>query len=349
MAAYYYNLADGERRNFIHLAIGEEWENGLNNSGGPTLKTRIDNPNVAELLSDVEVSPGVSKVKWRGKGTGNTLVRGFDPDGAEQALTQLVVRQPISDVALADDPLTPGVISKLDTSKMASNKNAELILTLNLFLQQNPSRAGASKVKDSNNREFTSREWKATEWTSFGIQVKRQGERYFSNKFWLKTPNQYFPLVKDGYVHHVSCQLQINIVSSPVIKSYSIMVIKVLPSEQFKFRSNDEQYQIYDINASGAVCGAILYPHSTILHELTHALGQDHIGTIHGVPGCTPSNQGADNCYGVTPRDCGNVLGAGLGLAAINADPWKKRIAQHTGTQPDDWKVSLKRIPPTKI
>src|SRR5579872_6744891 len=98
MSGYYYDLHDMERRNFVHLGVAEEWEIGVYNwdestpGGGPTLKTRIDDSSVATLISDLEVAPGRSKIKVQGAKPGNTLVRGFDPNGVQQALTQFVVR-----------------------------------------------------------------------------------------------------------------------------------------------------------------------------------------------------------------------------------------------------------------
>jgi hypothetical protein len=112
--------------------------------------------------------------------------------------------------------------------------------------------------------------------------------------------------------------------------------------------------------------------HSTIAHEIGHALGLPHIGVTHGAPNCQlavladsllPSSitssssfpalfQGGSNshvCYGHSGNASlgQNIMGYGMEFDSSNAQPWLDRIALHTKTKATDWKVSVKsRVPP---
>jgi hypothetical protein len=42
-------------------------------------------------------------------------------------------------------------------------------------------------------------------------------------------------------------------------------------------------------------------------------------------------------------------MGFGAKFDATNAEPWRERIALHTGTRKEDWKVSVKKKVPPKF
>lgn len=107
----------------------------------------------------------------------------------------------------------------------------------------------------------------------------------------------------------------------------------------------------------------------TIVHEIGHAIGLPHIGQSHQDPPCvlaialdgtalsrfTPAlfkgGSNSDICYGShRPRALSdNVMGMGTKFDETNAQPWRDRIARHTSTRADDWKVSMHRVPPRII
>lgn len=107
------------------------------------------------------------------------------------------------------------------------------------------------------------------------------------------------------------------------------------------------------------------------MHEIGHALGLAHISVLHDDPLCmaailldsTPgidksalparfrSGSNSRSCYGpfAPPDRSDNVMGRGTQFAAVNAQPWRDRIAVHTMTNGDDWQVSVGKISRRKI
>jgi hypothetical protein len=160
-------------------------------------------------------------------------------------------------------------------------------------------------------------------------------------------------MCKNGYRYHVACRFKINLTTvsvAPWAAAKTINVIKVLPKDQNKFRSDSDQYTSFDINQTwSAGPNGTPYGQVTVVHELWHALGGDHIGKIKNNRACPTSNIGAPGCYCATPTDCGNVGGLGMALISVNGTPWQNRIAEHTDTTPGEWKVSMKRIPPDSL
>jgi hypothetical protein len=139
------------------------------------------------------------------------------------------------------------------------------------------------------------------------------------------------------------------------------------------FRSSNRQYARDDPkthpNARQDLQGKwhTVKNYSTIVHEIGHALGLPHIGVTIRDPLCqlavlaekTPATAGsmpaifkggvnADVCYGSPdfPKRWQNVMGGGSTFEESNAAPWARRLALHTGTKPQDWTASTKKVSP---
>lgn len=145
------------------------------------------------------------------------------------------------------------------------------------------------------------------------------------------------------------------------------------------FRSDSGHYDSYDVNPrteystddKGKVHKHANY--RTVVHEIGHALGLPHIGESHGDAMCTMSitidglfnafsagsavpalfkgGSASQACYGesAVAGRADNVMGRGSHFDETNAQPWRKRIALHTGTSASDWKVSMQKVRPAAI
>jgi len=65
-------------------------------------------------------------------------------------------------------------------------------------------------------------------------------------------------------------------------------------------------------------------------HELGHAINEEHILAMKGDPQCkkTPN---LDRCYGLTPEEARNIMGAGREFTKINARPWLDHLEEISG------------------
>jgi hypothetical protein len=102
-------------------------------------------------------------------------------------------------------------------------------------------------------------------------------------------------------------------------------------------------------------------PQIAVAHEVGHLLGLPHVGQSRKSPDCvramdqlrtTGSGEGSNDasCYkGNDDYDRLNVMGQGMNLAFWNGMCWWLRLAEHTGTTLEGWKVVKGTATPRRL
>jgi hypothetical protein len=247
--------------------------------------------------------------------------------------------------------------------------------------------------KDAGGNWFAIRPWTAKAFSTFRGSFLRQCA-HWNNKFWLTPPAGFTALdYKQGgrtVRPNIYCHLYVSIVGGSPGSHRSIDLVnldvqaaarqagkRAAALDSGDFRSHEGLYDSLDAKQSkmpftDGTGAARRVNHSTIAHEIGHALGLPHIGVTHAAPNChlailsdalLPTSitshasfpalfQGGSNshvCYGHSGAANlgGNIMGYGMEFDKTNAQPWLDRIALHTKTKATDWAVSVKsKVPP---
>ena len=256
-------------------------------------------------------------------------------------------------------------------------QNHTLTLVLKVCLSQ--ARPNSSEFQlDHDLRPFVIEKWPPGEFEAFKRVFTADAARW-NNRFWLIPPAGYSGLdVQAGnrtMRPNIYCHLYVDAESNAnnahctirvvyLQKSFAKAMSKVTNTKPTggTFRSNSGLLDSMDGIPFQVQVHAKF---RTIPHEVGHLLGSKHIG--HDTPGCAVAilmasvpnvpvpgilrgGVGSNACYiGTSAGSATNVMGGGGDFSEANAKPWVDRIAIHTQTRPQGWRVSMHKIAPKAV
>ena len=289
---------------------------------------------------------------------------------------------------MALTPKVPGAYgsydTELSTAMVNETTNAELTITIRLFLEKvNATATAGGTMTDANGSNINILNWRDSEWETFRRQFFANVRSAWNGKFWLITPTTYkdldWPGTPKAATHRPNVWCRIVVEEVNQISKAHRKILCVRPKVATMATANSVEafrsyvgaggaagstapvstFDYFDIvpyqfkftgpekNAAGT---AIRYnvTHRSDIHEFGHLLGLPHSDKHTHTDAATAHDE-----YGEDRVDREDVMGYGGVLDESSAVPWTNRIAAHTGVAAANWKVKLapysKTYRPVKI
>lgn len=259
---------------------------------------------------------------------------------------------------------TPAWDALLDTNVCDQYNNADLTITLKMgFKQINPPGGAATGMyNDYGSATSPARKivkWTTAEWTGWKNHFVKSAQKYWHGKFWLVNNFAEFEYDHKGvkYRPNIWCKFDLIGNDASVGTHHHVIEVVRLDKSETWFGSHSTLYDSLDTNLvqKGVDSKGKRIMQRAHVHEVGHLLGIGHvdIGKTH----CPASgNTNAGPCYGVADSDKYSVMGQGMQLRLVQANPWRKAMKQLSGkgtvsarTVGTDWSAKTKRHYPRTL
>jgi hypothetical protein len=204
-------------------------------------------------------------------------------------------------------------------------------------------------------RTYRTRSWTGAEWRNFLWHYKHIVEHYWNNRFWLQPADNFsgidLPLARPTHRPNVACQLQVIYVANATERRHARIRVVHMADGEPTMRSNAITLDNRDVETRYIQVARLerTYIQIPAVHEMAHLLGIHHPGRAYGYGECR-TNMNRDICYGRTGPHRDELSGSGMAFSSDRyADPWRRRIDDHTGIPSGNWTLLRSAEPPRPL